>query len=123
MEKSSLTLSQSFEYLGLRFCTDLGIVGLADHLLDKLHRDLSMLTSKILLTPRELQSFLGLINFFAPVVDLGRLHKRPFQLWHASRWDHSPLSLVLPGHVTPDLLEAIRVWSDIQNGYFKEYLC
>ena len=36
---------------------------LVDHLLDKLHQDLCALLRKILVTPRELESFLGLINF------------------------------------------------------------
>ena len=37
LEKSSLTPSQSFEYLGLRFRSDLGVVRPGeDHLLDKL---------------------------------------------------------------------------------------
>ena len=111
----SLTPSQSFEYLGLRSRTNLGIVHPADHLLDKLHQDdLNALTRKILVTPRKLQSFLGLINFFALIVDLGRRHMRPIELWLASRWDHSPISLDLPVQVTPDLLEAIGVWSDTE---------
>ena len=37
LEKSSLTNSQSFEYIGLRFRSDLEIVHPADHLLDRLH--------------------------------------------------------------------------------------
>ena len=36
LEKSSLTPSQSFEYLGLRFCKYLEIVRPADHLLHKI---------------------------------------------------------------------------------------
>ena len=54
---------QSFEYLSLRFCTDLEVVRPADHLLDKLHLDLRDLMRKLLVTLKELQSFLGLINF------------------------------------------------------------
>ena len=49
-----------FEYLGLHFRTDLEIVHPADHLLDKLHQDLGARMRKILVTLRELQSFLGL---------------------------------------------------------------
>ena len=79
LEKSSLNPSQSFEYLSLRFRSDLEIVDLADHLLDRLHRDLTVLMRKIPITPRELQSFVGLINFLAPIVDLGRLNMRPIQ--------------------------------------------
>ena len=53
LEKSSLTPSQSFKYLGLCFCMDLKVVGPADHPLDKLHQDLHILMRKILVTPRE----------------------------------------------------------------------
>ena len=63
-------------------------------------------------SPRELQSFLGLINFLSPIVDLGRLQVRPIQHWLAFRWDHSLAAIDLPLTVTPDLLEAIGVWSD-----------
>ena len=109
-EKSALTLSQSFKYLGLHFRSDLKIVHPADDLLDRLHQDLNVFTRKILVISRELQSFVGLINFLAPIVDLGRLHMRPIQLWLASRWDHTLLSIDLPLTVNPDLLEAIKVW-------------
>ena len=67
---------------------------------------------KILITPNELRSFLGLINFFAPLLDLGRLHMRLIQLWLASRWYHSLSSIDLPLPFTPDRLEVIEVWSD-----------
>ena len=66
LEKSSLTPGQSFEYLDLCFRSDLEIVRPADRLLDRLHRDLNILMRKMLVTPWELQSFLGMINFFAP---------------------------------------------------------
>ena len=69
---------------------------------------------QILVTPRELQAFLGLINFFALFVNLGRLHMRPRQHWLACRWDHTLSSIDLPLLVTPDLLEAIKVWSDTE---------
>ena len=58
LEKSSLTPGQRFEYLGLCFCMDLEVVHPPDHLLDKMRQDLRILGRKILVTPRELQSFL-----------------------------------------------------------------
>ena len=68
----------------------------------------------VLVTLRDLQVFLGLSNFFALNVDLGRLHMRPIQVWLASHWVHSLSSIDLPLPVTPDLLEAIEVWSDTE---------
>ena len=63
---------------------------------------------------RELQSFMGLFNFLALSVDLGRLHMRPFQHWLAFHWYNTLPSIDLPLSVTPDLLEAIGVWSDTE---------
>ena len=48
-----------------------------------------------------LQAFLGLINFFALIVNLGRLHMRLIQLWLGYRWDHSLSSIDLPLPVIP----------------------
>ena len=62
--------SQSFEYLGLAFRSDLEVVHLADHLLAKLQRELTTFRSQIFVTPRNFQSLLELLNFLAP---LGRL--------------------------------------------------
>ena len=104
--------SQSFQYLGLHFRSDLGVVCPAHHLLDKLQQDLTALTTQTLVTPRKLQTFLGLLNFLAPIVNLGRLHMRPIQHWLSSLWDHTLASIDLPLTVTPDLVEAIEVWSD-----------
>ena len=55
---------------------------------------------EILVTPRESQCVLGLINFFAPLVDLRKLHMRAIQHWIASRWDHSLSSIDPPLPVT-----------------------
>ena len=39
---------------------------------------------------------MGLINFLALLVDLGRLHMRPIQHWLASSWDHTLPSIDMP---------------------------
>ena len=65
MDKSSLTPSQSFEYLGLAFRSDLEVVRPADHLLAKLQWELTTFRSQIFVTPRNFQSLLGLLNFLA----------------------------------------------------------
>ena len=112
LQNSSLTTSQSFEYFGLHFFTYLKIVRPTNHLLDKRHQDLSVLMRSFLILRGNCSPSWDLSIFFAPIVDLGRLHMRPSQLWLASRWDHSPASLDLPVQVTPDLLEVTGVWSD-----------
>ena len=94
----------------------------ADYLLDKLQRDLGAIRKQILITPRELQSFLGLINFLAPIVDLGRLHMHPIQLWLTPGWDYSLSSIDLPVRVTPIFWKRLR-YGWIQIGYSKEYHC
>ena len=110
LKKLSLTPSRSYEYLSLRFRSDLGVVHLADHLLDKLQRDLTVLSNQIHITPRELQAFLGLINFLAPLVDLGHLHMCPIQFWLSAHWNHSLSSIDLPLPATLKLREALKVW-------------
>ena len=79
MDKSSLTPSQSFEYLGLTFCSDLEVVRLVHHLLAMLQRELTIFKSQIFVTPRNFQFLLGLLNFLAPLVILGCLRMRPQQ--------------------------------------------
>ena len=81
VNKSSPTPSQSFEYLGLAFHSDLEVVRLADHMLAKLLRELTTFRSQIFVTPRNFQSLLGLLNFLAPLVVLGRLRMHPLQCW------------------------------------------
>ena len=66
--------SNSFKYLGLRFRSDLEVLCPADHLLNKLQQDLTVFSSHILVTPRNFQSLLSLLNFLAPLVVLGHLH-------------------------------------------------
>ena len=79
LHKSSLVPSQSFEYLGLHFVTDLDLVRPADHLLVKLESKVLELRAQLRITPRNLQEFLGLVNFFTPLVRLGHLHMRLIQ--------------------------------------------
>ena len=106
-----MTLRQSFEYLSLCFGSYLCVVRPADHLLDKLLQDLAVLSNQIHVTPRELQSFLGLINFLAPL-DLGRLHMCPIQFWLSAHWNHSHSSIDLPLPVTLELKETLEAWVD-----------
>ena len=64
--------------------------------------------------PRELQSFMGLFNFLALSVNVGRLHMRRFHHWLASRWDHTLPSIDLFLSVTLICWIAIGVWSDTE---------
>ena len=84
----------------------------ADQLLDKLQRDLTALSTQMFLTPRKFQALLGLLNFLAPLVDLGRLHMRPLQFWLTSHWDHSLPTIDRPFQVNVELQDALEVWTE-----------
>ena len=99
VDKSSLTPSQSFNYLGLTFHPDLEVVHPADQAA-KLQQEMTTFRSQIFITPRNFQSFLGLLNFLAP---LGCLRMRPLQFWLSQRWDHSLLSIARPVKVMSEL--------------------
>ena len=45
--------------------------------------------TQILVTLKKLQSVLGIINFLAPLINLGHLHMRSRECWLSSRWDHT----------------------------------
>ena len=73
LDKSSLVLSLTFQYLGLHFVTDLDLVRPADHLLVRIESRVLQLRAQLQSTPQKLQEFFGLVNFFALLVCLSRL--------------------------------------------------
>ena len=72
LNTTPLLFTRIVEYLITR--SDLSVVCPTEHLMDKLQRDLTALSSQTLVTLKKFQSLLGLLNFFAPLVSLGRLH-------------------------------------------------
>ena len=66
----------------------------ADHLLAKLLiQQLCQFRARTVVSTRQLQPLLSLLNFLPPYISLGRLHMHPLQLWLAACWDHPYLPL------------------------------
>ena len=97
-EKSDLTPSQQFEFLGMTFDTLRWLVFPAPHRIERLQSLLSSLLHRDRATARELASLLGQMESFAPLVPLGRLHKRKFQRLFRDRWSQArqPWDLHIP---------------------------
>ena len=103
-EKSDLRPSQHFELLGMTFDTLRWLVFPAPHRTQRLQSLLSFVLHRDWATARELASLLGQMESFAPLVPLGRMHKRKFQrlfrdCWCQARhpWDlHIPLGEWFP---------------------------
>ncbi|MES9881468.1 MAG: reverse transcriptase domain-containing protein [Sedimenticola sp.] len=93
MEKSDLVPSQSFEFIGMYFQTNLGTVRVPADRVDRIVQLLSDLTRKSCLTARKFLSLLGTLNAAADFVEMGRLHIRPLQLLLHSLWRPQSLPL------------------------------
>ena len=86
LEKSELTPSQTFTYLGMTFDTRTMLVTPKRRRLVVLSALLMDLRSQPSATARRLSSLLGMMESLAPLVPLGRLHKRPLQRALSDRW-------------------------------------
>ena len=86
-EKSELSPSQQFCYLGMEFDTVSMTVRPSQERLRRLALTLSRLAGQEQASARELASLQGQMESLAPLLRLGRLHKRPFQRAFQDRWD------------------------------------
>ena len=89
-EKSELTPSQDFIFLGYRFRTDLGLVLPPEEKFCKALELVSQFLRSHQVTARWYLRILGYLNCIADVVPLGRLHIRPLQAHLLRAW--SPAS-------------------------------
>ena len=87
--KSELSSSQSFTYLGMDFDTVSSNVRLSLPRALKLQTLLSCLLKKKVASAKTLASLLGMLESLAPLLPLGRLHKREFQHQFRVRWGQS----------------------------------
>ncbi|XP_070181208.1 uncharacterized protein [Littorina saxatilis] len=87
--KSELDPSQDFSYLGMQFNTLDWSVRPSQKRVDKLQASIRSLYGENLSTARELYSLLGQMESMAPLVPLGRVHKRPFQAALQALWDQT----------------------------------
>jgi hypothetical protein len=110
--KSRLEVSQSFEYLGLHFETCSASVRPADHLITKLIAAAAPQSLPEFITPRLLMKHIGLINFMADFVPLGRLFLRPIQHWLASQWCQRTGDLDVSLQTNQPLSQALAKWTD-----------
>ena len=85
--KSDLIPAQQFCYLGMRFDTVTMTVKPSRERLERLDATLTRLLSRESASARDLASLQGQMESLAPLLRLGRLHKRPFQRAFRARWD------------------------------------
>ena len=78
-EKSDLSPSQEFSYLGMEFNTKSHTVGPSQARIQSIQVLLSSLDNNYTASPRMLTRILGKMESLAPLLHLGRLHKRPLQ--------------------------------------------
>jgi hypothetical protein len=86
VEKSDLTPSQQFVYLGMDFDTVAWTVKPSLPRIDSLLSTLERMLCSPAVSARQLASLLGSMESLAPLVPLGRLYKRPLQREFHSRW-------------------------------------
>ena len=92
LSKSELTPSQRFTYLGMVFDTVTMTVAPSPARLGRLSLSLTRLSNQQSATARDLSSLLGQMESLAPLLHLGRLHKRPFQRAFRERWEQASQS-------------------------------
>ena len=111
-EKSDLVPKQVFDFLGMRFNTPAFVVSPTADRLSKLALHLQSLLRMESASARNLSSLLGSMESLAPLLPLGRLHKRPFQREFRRRWSQAlmPWDQLIPlGQWFSDSTE---VWRD-----------
>ncbi|KAK7115603.1 hypothetical protein V1264_001441 [Littorina saxatilis] len=86
-KKSELTPSQNFTYLGMVFNTAEWTVQPSQRRINKIQDHINATADLSMASVRSLTSILGQMESLAPLILLGRLHKRPFQEALNSRWD------------------------------------
>jgi uncharacterized membrane protein (UPF0136 family) len=112
-EKSELTPSQKFTYLGMDFDTVAWTVKPAQHRIGKLLTYLSELSQSQVATARQLAALLGIMESLAPLVPLGRLHKRPLQRAVRERWVQARDPWDMPITLGPWFLKVVEQWFDL----------
>ena len=83
-EKSDLTPSEEFQFLGMHFNTRQFTVAVAP--LPKMYLKIQHWMSNPIITARDLRRLLGMVVFMATLVCHGRLRVWPVQWWAATAW-------------------------------------
>lgn len=86
LQKSLLNPCQTFQFLGVVFNTVTMTSTLSQGNTEKVLEWITQIQSKQSISAQECLAILGLLNFAAPQIYLGRLHMRPVQMWLLARW-------------------------------------
>ena len=111
LEKSELTPSQKFQFLGMVFDTRLMTVRPTPARLDHLSTLLATLSSRVSASARQLVSLLGQMESLSSLLPLGRLHKRRFQREFALRWNQDGQAWNSSVPLGPWFQETTHQWS------------
>ena len=109
-KKSELVPKQRFLYLGMTFDTVSWRVSPSIQRIDKLHALLGRLRNSNSATAREWAALLGIMESMAPLLQLGRLHKRAVQRLFRSRWSQDSQSWGSQVQLGPLFERAIAQW-------------
>ena len=112
-EKSELTPSQTFTYLGMTIDSRTLTVRPGPNRIRLLQSTLARLRSQSHASARQLTSLLGSMESLAMIVPLGRLHKRPLQRGLAIRWSPASGRWDTSIPLGPWFLEATDHWLDL----------
>ena len=112
-EKSVLKPSRQFTFLGISFDTVRWLARPAPHRVSKLEQCITKLMQSKAVPATHLASLLGMMESLAPLIPLGRLHKRRLQRAFRLRWSqtHQPWDELVP--LGPWFKEAITHWLDL----------
>ena len=107
-KKSSLPPSQTVEFLGVVLHLDSGLLSLPEAKVQTISSLCQLTLSQPSRTRRQLERLLGLLNFAATFLPLGRLRLRPLISWMTSH--SSPSSRDLPVLLDPYFRSLLQVW-------------
>ena len=109
-DKCSLTPSQEFVFLGLRFNTKSGTVAPGPKGLDDLNRAIKSLKPGSWTTARAISSILGKAKHWAPFTRRGKLHLRKSQEWLKQRWTQHLTNWEAAVQIDATLLKQLHWW-------------
>ena len=110
-EKSELTPSQDFIFLGYRFRTDLGLVLPPEEKFCKALELVSQFLRSNQVTARWYLRLLGYLNCIADVIPLGRLHIRPLQAHLLRAWSPASKNWETPVTLDSTVKQSAMWWT------------
>ena len=108
-EKSDLQPKQRFEHLGMRFDTVEYTVGLSEKRIVKIKEAITKISTKRLLSRREVTQILGLCQAAADLLPLGWMRLRPLQ-WATADWFEHLHDWDVPVQPRAVFLQALECW-------------